>query len=121
MASNLPTRIGAGALLSTFLLTEVANGADRDIHAPHVPEIQYSIPFNTSGSFVTISASGGVSRADLGRGADEPEQQPSTSSPERPQSWISVPGISGASEGYVSGRGGVVVVANTGEPYIGGY
>jgi hypothetical protein len=121
MASNLPTRIGAGIILGTFMLTEAPNGADRDFHPPHVPDIHYGIPFNTSGSFVTVSASGGVSRADFGRGPDEPEQWKSTSSPERPQTWISVPGISAASVGYVSGRRGVVVVANTGEPYIGGY
>ena len=71
MAPNLPSRIVAGTLVGMFALTAIPNGADRDIHAPHVPETLYIIPFNTSESFVTISASGASSRADFSQGPND--------------------------------------------------
>ena len=65
MAPSLPTRFVAGTLAGIFTLTTIPNGAAKAVHVPHVPEMNYVIPSNTSG---TISASGAASRAIRPRG-----------------------------------------------------
>ena len=61
------------------------------------------------------------------RHVDEPEAWITTSNPQPPQSWVSVPmpfhapTSTNTAHGSVSVSDGIVVIANTGAPYIGGY